>query len=190
METYPCFSKFDELFLACKFSSDLVANRLFCRDADVCMCMGECAIKSPVEFQRLPKPVGLFWLLKLLLCVNKFVADVCDCSIADCIKAVVECTVAGRGSGDGAGDTELLLCESAEWRDPFDWWCSMRLFKFVLFGKFLEGEFVVLLLLLRLKRQSSNVDVICGERTKRKCRERKKMIKIDNIDVDTRLFSN
>lgn len=64
----------------------------------------------------------------------------------------------------------------------------MRLFKFVLFGKFLEGEFVVLLLLLRLKRQSSNVDVICGERTKRKCRE-KKMIKIDNIDVDTRLFS-
>lgn len=79
----------------------------------------------------------------------------------------MDCTVAGRGRGDGAGDTELLLCESAECSDPLDW-CSERRFKLALpVVKFLEGELVVLLLLLRLNRQSSSVDVICGERTKR-----------------------
>lgn len=45
----------------------------------------DCALKSPVEFQRLPRPVlPLFTVF------------------TDC----------GRGEGDGAGDIELLLGES------------------------------------------------------------------------------
>lgn len=80
----------------------------------------------------------------------------------------MECTVAGRGRGEGAGD--VLLCESAECSDPFDWWCcSDRRFRFVLLLVWnLEGELVVLFVLLplRRKRQSpSNVVVICVERT-------------------------
>lgn len=60
----------------------------------------DCELKSPVEFQRLPRPT-----LPLLV------------FITDC----------GRGDGDGAGDIELLLGES-DWIDPFDWWiCFDRL---------------------------------------------------------------
>lgn len=52
----------------------------------------DCALKSPVEFQRLPNPtLPLFVVL------------------TDC----------GRGDGDGAGDMELLLGES-DCMDPFD----------------------------------------------------------------------
>lgn len=59
----------------------------------------DCALKSPVEFQRFPRPT-----LPLLV-------------FTDC----------GRGDGDGAGDIELLLGES-DWMDPFDWWiCLDRL---------------------------------------------------------------
>lgn len=60
----------------------------------------DCALKSPVEFQRLPKPtLPLFVVL------------------TDC----------GRGDGDGAGDMELLLGES-DCMDPLDWWiCLVRL---------------------------------------------------------------
>lgn len=92
--------------------------------------------------------------------------------LLSCNGAAVECTVAGRGSGDAAGD--VLLCESAECSDPFDWWCNERRFKFVTFvlAWNLEGEFVVLFVLLPLllKRQSSSVVagavvVICDERT-------------------------
>lgn len=59
----------------------------------------DCALKSPVEFHRLPKPA-----LPLFV-------------FTDC----------GRGDGDGAGDIELLLGES-DWIEPFDWWiCFVRL---------------------------------------------------------------
>lgn len=60
----------------------------------------DCALKSPVEFQRLPNPtLPLFTVF------------------TDC----------GRGDGDGAGDIELLLGES-DWIEPFDWWiCLVRL---------------------------------------------------------------
>lgn len=39
-----------------------------------------------------------------------------------------ECMEVGRGDGDGAGDTELLLGES-ECSEPFDWWISFERLK-------------------------------------------------------------
>lgn len=70
--------------------------------------------KSPVEFHRLPNPVGL----PLPLCVDKLDADDCCCRLLGVNGEFVECTVAGRGKGDGAGD--VLLWESAECKLPFD----------------------------------------------------------------------
>lgn len=57
----------------------------------------------------------------------------CNCA-PDAPKSPVElhlfpkplCRELGRGEGEGAGDTELLLCES-ECREPFDW--CMALFR-------------------------------------------------------------
>jgi hypothetical protein len=65
----------------------------------------------------LPSPVGLL----VPLCARRFEADDGDCKaccwLFSC-RGAVECTVAGRGRGDGAGEVEL--CESAEWSEPFD----------------------------------------------------------------------
>lgn len=134
--------------------------------------VGDVITKSPVLFQRFAKPVGL--PIPPLLCditLDGMTLLLIVLPLLICIGAAVECTVAGRGSGEGAGD--VLLCESAEWRDPFDWWCNERRFKFDTFvvAWNLEGELVVvvpLLLVLRLRRQSSSVVaavVICVERT-------------------------
>lgn len=152
-------------FLDCRLSNDLVANRLDWRVVGDCWFVGE-VTKSPVEFHRFPSPVGLL----VPLWFRRLDAEDCDCKplvvLLSC-KGAVECTVAGRGSGDCAG--EVLLWLSAECSEPFDWWCNDRRFKFVfeLFGN-LEGELVVLLavLPLLLSRQSpSSVVVICVERT-------------------------
>lgn len=152
-------------FFACKLSSDLVAYRLDWRVGEDAWFVGD-VTKSPVEFHRFPSPVGLL----VPLWVKIFDADVGDCKawLFSC-KGAVELTVAGRGKGEGAGD--VLLWESAEWSDPFDWWCCKeRRFKFAfeLFWN-LEGEFVVLFaeLPLLLNRQSppSSVLVICVDRT-------------------------
>lgn len=63
----------------------------FSRDlVDSLACSGDCNAKSPVEFHRLLSP------------------------------PTPPATVVGRGDGDGAGDTELLLGES-ECSDPLDW---------------------------------------------------------------------
>lgn len=164
--THPCLSKLLTPFFDCRLSNDLVAYRLDWSVGEDCWLVGD-VTKSPVEFQRLPSPVGLL----VPLWARRFDADVWDCKafwLLSCNGAVAF-TVAGRGSGDGAGD--VLLCESAEWSDPFDWWCwSDRRFKLVLeFAWNLEGELVVLLVLLPLllKRQSppSMVVVICVDRT-------------------------
>lgn len=164
-QTHPCFSKLLVPFFDCKLSNDLVAERDDCRVVEDCWFVGD-VTKSPVEFHLLFSPVGLLTPLWL----RRFEADVWDCKacwLFSC-KGAVECTVAGRGNGDGAGD--VLLCESAEWSDPFDWWCNERRFKFVLeFAWNREGELVVLFVLLPLllNRQSppSIVVVICVERT-------------------------
>lgn len=153
-------------FLDCKLSNDLVAYRLDWRVGDDAWFVGD-VTKSPVEFQRFPSPVGLL----VPLSFKRFDVDdwVCKAWLLLSCNGAVEFTVAGRGRGDGAGD--VLLCESAECNEPFDWWCcNDRRFKLVFeFVWNLEGEFVVLLVLLPLllKRQSppSSVDVICVERT-------------------------
>lgn len=161
--THPCFSKLLIPFFDCKLRRDLVAKRALCNVGEDWF-VGD-VTKSPVEFHRLLSPVGLL----LPLCASKLDADDCDCRalILFSCNGVVEWIVVGRGKGDGAGD--VLLCESAECSDPFDWWCRLRRFKLVLefVVASLEGELVVLFVLLplRLKRQSSSVVVICVERT-------------------------
>jgi hypothetical protein len=118
--THPCLSAPLGLFFACKLSSDLVAYRLFCRSVEDELFVGDVMTKSPVLFHRFARPVGLpmppvlcdmlpfvLLLFTLLLLI-----------LLSCIGAAVECTVAGRGNGDAAGD--VLLCESAEWSEPLD----------------------------------------------------------------------
>lgn len=185
-ETYPCLSRLFGLFFVCKLSSDFVVYRLFCNIAEDELFVGDVTTKSPVLFHRFARPVGLP-ILPTLLCDIKFVVDdwwllllllilfiLFILLLLSCNGAAVECTVAGRGSGDAAGD--VLLWESAECSEPFDWWCNERRFKFVTFvlAWNLEGEFVVLFVLLPLllKRQSSSVVdeavvVICDERTEK-----------------------
>lgn len=104
--THPCLSTLFGLFFDCKLSSDFAVYRLFCSSAEDGLFVGEVIVvvtKSPVLFQRLARPVGLLALfcdvtldgtLLLLIKLPLFVT-------------FVECTDAGRGSGDGAGD-ELL----------------------------------------------------------------------------------
>lgn len=176
--THPCLSTLFGLFFDCKLSSDFAVYRLFCSSAEDGLFVGEVIVvvtKSPVLFHRFANPVGLvplLWeetvdgatLLLLLLLILLI-------KLPLFAIIFVECTEAGRGKGEGAG--EVLLCESAECKEPFDWWWRDLLFKLVtLFAAWnLEGEFVVvllLLLLLRLNRQSSSVvadGVIWVERT-------------------------
>jgi hypothetical protein len=159
-KTHPCLSWLVPFF-DWRLSNDLVANRADWSVGEDCWLVGE-VTKSPVEFHRLLSPVGL----PLPVWASKFDADDCDCKALLSCKGAVECTVAGRGSGDGAG--EVLLWESAEWSDPFDWWCCRdRRLRFVFeFPWNLEGEFVVLFVLpLLLNRQSPSSVVICVERT-------------------------
>lgn len=166
--THPCLSTLFGLFFDCKLSSDFAVYRLFCSIAEDGLFVGEVTAvvtKSPVLFHRFASPVGLFCDaafdgMTLLLLIK-----------LPLLVIFVECTDAGRGSGEGAGD--VLLWESAECSEPFDWWCNDLLFKLETLVEAwnLDGEFVVvllLLLLLRRKRQSSSVeavDVIWVERT-------------------------
>lgn len=62
---------------------------------------GEFVLKSPVELHRLPRPT------------------------VEAAAATVDWEGVCRGEGEGAGDTELLLCVS-ECKDPFDWWWLVR----------------------------------------------------------------
>lgn len=169
--THPCLSTLFGLFFDCRLSKDFAVYRLFCSSAEDELFVGDVITKSPVLFHRFARPVGL--PMPPLLCditLDGMTLLFIVLPLLICMGAAVECTVAGRGSGEGAGD--VLLCESAEWSDPFDWWCNERRFRFDTFVDAwnLEGEFVVvvpllLLLLLRLRRQSSNVVVTCVERT-------------------------
>lgn len=56
--THPCFSKLLMPFFGCKLSNDFVAYRLDWRPVGDCALVGD-VTKSPVEFHRLFRPVGL-----------------------------------------------------------------------------------------------------------------------------------
>lgn len=154
-------------FFVWRFSNDFVAKRLDCSDAEDAGFVGD-VTKSPVELQRLLRPVGLLAPLGLF---SRLDAEAWDCkALLFSCKGDEAWTVAGRGSGEAAGDV-LLLGESAECSEPFDWWCCReRRFRLTLelFWN-LEGEFVVLFWLLLsalLMRQSPSIAAdICVERT-------------------------
>lgn len=58
-------------------------------------------------------------------CQRAYLPCSCDCMPKSPVELQrlprPECMDCGRGDGDGAGDTELLLGES-ECSEPFDWW--------------------------------------------------------------------